>query len=146
MSATRIAVLYVLFAAIATGVNLGCQAVVLAAWDHPRAVLLALVVGTVAGMPVKYVLDKRYIFRFQAQDLGHETRMFVLYVALAGITTVVFWGSELILGAITGSDVGHLIGGGIGLAIGYAMKYRMDRAWVFVDPAATDPSTQEVTQ
>lgn len=134
MTRARLITLYLLFAAVATAVNLGCQYVVLTSWSHPRAVILALVVGTVAGMPVKYVLDKRYIFRFRAASLGHETRMFATYVAFAGLTTVVFWTCEVLAGAITGTHTGYLVGGFIGLAIGYALKYRLDRAWVFVEP------------
>lgn len=133
MSRTRLVTLYLLFAVVATAVNLGCQYAVLSSWDHPRAVLVALVVGTIAGMPVKYVLDKRYIFRFRSTSARQETRMFATYTAFAGVTTAVFWGSELLVGALTGTDAGHLVGGAIGLAIGYALKYRLDRDWVFVD-------------
>lgn len=135
MTRSRLITLYLTFAAIATAVNLGCQYVVLSSWDDRRAVLLALVVGTVAGMPVKYVLDKRYIFRFRASSVSHETRMFVTYVGFAGVTTLVFWGCELLAGVVSTTHASHLVGGFIGLAIGYAIKYRLDRTWVFVDPA-----------
>lgn len=133
MTHVRLVLLYSTFAALATGVNLLCQYAVLSSWDDRRAVLLALVVGTIAGMPVKYVLDKRYIFRFSTERLSDETRMFATYVVFAGVTTVIFWGCELLAGLIHPSNAAHLIGGAIGLAIGYTMKYRMDRAWVFVE-------------
>lgn len=136
MSHVRLVALYAAFAAIATAVNLGCQLAVLTAWNDRRAVYAALIVGTIAGMPVKYVLDKRYIFRFTTTRLSDETRMFTTYTALAGVTTLVFWGCELLAGLIRDSDASHLIGGAIGLALGYTLKYRMDRAWVFVERSA----------
>lgn len=134
MSTSRLVTLYLLFAAIATAVNLGCQQVILSRWDGERTVFAALIVGTLAGMPVKYVLDRRYIFRFTATEDTRETQMFITYAGFAGITTVIFWGCELVAGAITGTNAGHLVGGAIGLAIGYALKYRLDRKWVFVTP------------
>ncbi len=132
MTGLRIAVLYTLFAVLATAANLGAQALVLGSADGRWATWTALLVGTLVGLPVKYVLDKRYIFAFRADDAAHDARLFALYAAMAVVTTVVFWGSELLVGMITGTTAGHLVGGALGLAVGYAAKYRLDKTYVFV--------------
>lgn len=60
--ATRISLLYGLFAGVSTLVNLTSQALVMALYQGPWNVEPRL--GTAAGLPTKYLLDKRHIFRF----------------------------------------------------------------------------------
>jgi putative flippase GtrA len=62
----RIAVLYAVFAAIATAANIGCQALVIWVYKGPYAVALSILAGTAAGLPIKYVQDKRYVFRTES--------------------------------------------------------------------------------
>ena len=121
--------LYALFAAAATSVNLAVQALVLFVTD---SVLLALGAGTIAGLPVKYVLDKRYIFEFQTTGARHDGALFVLYTGFSVVTTGVFWGAEWLAHHLTSSNVVTLAGGAVGLAFGYALKYWLDARFVFV--------------
>jgi putative flippase GtrA len=131
MTRARLALLYGGFAAIATAANLGAQWLVLRPAQTEIRELAALAVGTVIGMPIKYVLDKRYIFASRAQTWRHDLRMFLLYVGTAVVTTGVFWGSELTVASITESRSALLSGGAVGLAAGYALKYRLDKQLVF---------------
>jgi len=83
------------------------------------------------GLVVKYVLDKRYIFRFRARDMAHDTRTFALYAAMGVITTVIFWGFEFGFHHVFQSKEMRYLGGVIGLAIGYLAKYHLDKRYVF---------------
>lgn len=142
MSRLHLVVLYALFAALATFANLFAQWLVLLPSHGQVRQLVALTVGTLVGMPLKYVLDKRYIFQVATTGLLHDLRLFVLYGAMAVVTTVIFWGTELAFGYFTSSRLGLLVGGAIGLAIGYVIKYQLDKKFVF-DKAV--PVAGEVT-
>lgn len=135
-AAARIAALYTLFAVVATAVNLGTQFLVMlaldAAWPSwPFTVHVALVVGTGVGLVLKYLLDKRWIFRFRAQSLTHDARTFALYTVMSLVTTVIFWGAELGFHYAFDSPGLTLVGGGLGLAVGYVIKYALDKRFVF---------------
>ncbi|SEJ39868.1 GtrA family protein [Demequina mangrovi] len=126
-----VALLYALFAAIATAVNIGTQALVDAALVHDLDLYIALVIGTVAGLVCKYLLDKRWIFGFAARSRAHEARTFVIYATFSVVTTVIFWGTELMFEAIWGTDRMRYLGGALGLALGYASKYFLDKRITF---------------
>ncbi len=131
----RIALLYTLFAAIATLVNIGSQAVAwrLAEQVFVPAVALAIgvLIGTGTGLIVKYTLDKRWIFGFHAKDRGSGVRAFVLYTLFSVVTTLVFWGFEFGAEALFGGETVRYTGAVIGLALGYAAKYRFDKHITF---------------
>ncbi len=80
----RIAVLYAVFATLATMVNIGCQALAIGLYQGQYTVPLSIFLGTAAGLPVKYVLEKRHIFRFESDNPTHDCKMFVLY-SLMGV-------------------------------------------------------------
>ena len=61
----KLVIKYTLFAIIATFVNIAAQDISIRLYDQAYAVLLSVMVGTVAGLLVKYVLDKKYIFNYQ---------------------------------------------------------------------------------
>ena len=124
-----VAALYGLFAALATAVNLGAQAVVLGLGGP---VLVALAVGTVAGLPVKYVLDKRYVFGFRTERLSQDGPVFVRYTAMSIVTTVVFWVVEWATHRVTSDTLWTLVGGAVGLVLGYLAKYHLDKRYTFV--------------
>lgn len=140
-NAARIVVLYAVFAAIATMANIGCQALVIWLYTGPRPVLMSILVGTAAGLPIKYVLEKRHIFSFHADSLTHDGRMFILYSAMGVITTALFWGVEYEFHIIFGTDAMRYVGGTIGLSLGYVIKYHLDKRFVFVSRAVADPRT-----
>lgn len=127
----RIAVLYAVFAAIATAANIGCQALVIWVYKGPYAVALSILAGTAAGLPIKYVLEKRHIFSFESDNLAHDGRMFALYSFMGVFTTALFWGVEYAFHQAFGTDAMRYLGGAIGLTLGYAIKYHLDKRFVF---------------
>lgn len=129
MAASRLAVVYALCALVSTITNIGAQDGV--TWFAPDAIVPALIVGTGVGLVVKYLLDKRYIFRFRARDAAHDGKTFVLYSVMGVATTVIFWGFELGFQSLFGTREMRYLGGIIGLAIGYVTKYHLDKRYVF---------------
>lgn len=128
----RIALLYTLLAAIAMAVNIGSQDAFLRMYGGPLHIPASVIVGTATGLFVKYVLDKRFIFHFQAQNAAHDTRTFAMYAAMGLVTTVVFWCFEFGFHILfEGSRDMRYLGGALGLAIGYAAKYQLDKRYVF---------------
>ena len=135
----RLSVLYIVFAAIATAVNIGSQALMMWGYQGPYAVALSILVGTAAGLPIKYVLEKRHIFGFESENLAHDGRLFMLYTAMGVLTTALFWGVEYAFHHVFGTDTMRYLGGVIGLALGYVVKYHLDRRYVFVHRVPTTP-------
>lgn len=127
----RLAFAYALFAAIATLVNIGAQDAALRLYGGAHAVALSVLVGTGAGLVVKYVLDKRYIFRFKTTGAAHDGRLFVLYTLMGVVTTAVFWGFEFGFEHLFHDKWLRYLGGVIGLAVGYVTKYQLDKRFVF---------------
>jgi putative flippase GtrA len=127
----QLAITYALFALVATIVNIVAQDVVTRLHDGRFALVLSMVVGTLAGLVVKYVLDKRYIFRFQARDLIHDSQTLALYTLMGLATTAIFWAFELGFAYLLESREMRYLGGAIGLAIGYVTKYHLDKRYVF---------------
>lgn len=124
--------LYALLAAIATTANIGSQDVLLRLYRGPFPVLVSVMIGTGVGLVVKYALDKRYIFHFQARNAAHDGATFVLYAAMGLLTTLIFWCFEFGFHALFGgSREMRYMGGAIGLAIGYITKYQLDKRYVF---------------
>jgi putative flippase GtrA len=90
-----------------------------------------MIVGTGVGLVVKYVLDKRYIFRFRARDAAHDGKTFFLYTVMGLATTAIFWGFELGFDYLFATKQMRYMGGVLGLAIGYLVKYNLDKHYVF---------------
>lgn len=130
-ASVKIAFLYAFLALIATGINLGAQDFSMRAYTGVYALPLSMIVGTIAGLLVKYALDKRYIFRFRARDAAHDSSTFILYGIMGLATTCIFWGVELAFNHVYGSAAMRYVGGFIGLAIGYLAKYHLDKRFVF---------------
>jgi putative flippase GtrA len=132
----KLARTYLLLALIATLFNIGVQDVFIRVYSGPYGVLLAACGGTGAGLVLKYLLDKRYIFRFRAGSVSHEGRVFVLYTVAGLATTAIFWGFEFGFDYLFGSRQARYAGAALGLAIGYLCKYQLDRRYVFRAAAA----------
>lgn len=111
--------------------NFGGQESVIRLYQGSYAVTLSMFVGTGVGLLVKYVLDKRFIFRFKAQSTAHDTQTFLLYSLMGVATTVIFWGFEYAFDFIFQTKELRYLGGAIGLAIGYLVKYWLDKRFVF---------------
>jgi putative flippase GtrA len=132
-SATKIAVLYSLFAGLSTGVNIGSQMLSMLIYNGVYSVEISIFIGTLAGLPLRYFLEKRYIFSFQSKNIKHDGRLFILYSFMGVFTTAIFWGTEYTFHLIFMTDVMRYIGGVLGLSIGYYIKYQLDKRFVFVD-------------
>lgn len=126
-----LAITYLILAVIATATNILAQDVAIRIYSGAYSVLLSVAVGTAVGLVIKYMLDKRYIFRFRARDVAHDSKTFALYTLMGVATTVIFWGFEFGFHYLFESKGMRYLGGVIGLAIGYLAKYHLDKRYVF---------------
>jgi hypothetical protein len=133
----RIALLYTAISVLATAANLGSQALVVNAYRGQHAIELSIAIGTLVGMPIKYVLEKRLIFGFVSRNLAHDGWLLVLYSSMGLITTAVFWGIEYAFHRIFLTDHMRYLGGALGLALGSFIKYHLDKRFVFVQQRLT---------
>jgi putative flippase GtrA len=129
-SSTRLAINYAIYALIATAANIGAQEIVVRLYSGAFDILASVIVGTGVGLVVKYILDKRYIFRFQARSVAHDTQTFALYTVMGLATTLVFWGFEFGFHHLFETKEMRYLGGLIGLAIGYLTKFHLDKRYV----------------
>jgi putative flippase GtrA len=130
-TAARIAAVYALVSVLATIANIGTQALSMWIYSGAYAVALSVLVGTGMGFPIKYVLEKKYVFAFKADNLGHDTRLFILYGVMGVFTTAIFWGIEFAFHHLFGTDGMRYLGGAIGLTVGSFIKYHLDKRFVF---------------
>jgi putative flippase GtrA len=115
------------------GANLAIQKAVFQFGNTGALFVLALGAGTIVGLVVKYMLDKRWIFYDFASGVKNHSRKFTLYTAMGIVTTAMFWGAETAFWLIWRTDVMRELGAVIGLTIGYIVKYNLDRRFVFTD-------------
>jgi putative flippase GtrA len=127
----RLAITYALLALVATLLNIGAQDITHHLYQGPYSLPACVAVGTGVGLIAKYMLDKRYIFRFRARDAAHDGKTFVLYAVMGLATTVIFWGFEFGFDWLFGNRPMRYVGAVLGLAIGYVVKYRLDKRFVF---------------
>jgi putative flippase GtrA len=132
-TATKIAVLYTLFAVLSIAINIGSQMLSIWIYKGQLSVEISILVGTAMGLPLRYFLEKRYIFNFTSKNLVHDGTLFVFYSAMGAITTLIFWGTEFAFHLIYDTDFMRYIGGIIGLSIGFYVKYQLDKKYVFVN-------------
>ena len=133
ISSTHLILRYVAFAILATLANLFTQRLVLdwsnSAWGFP----IAVIAGTLVGLLLKYVLDKRWIFADVSTGFKAHSHRFSLYMLMGVTTTLAFWATETAFWWIWRSDVMRETGAVLGLALGYVVKYNLDRSFVFSD-------------
>jgi putative flippase GtrA len=127
----KTALWYTLFAAIATGVNLAAQFASFFLYRGFLDLYLAMAAGTAAGLVVKYVLDKKFIFFYTCETKTEDAGKFFLYTLMGGVTTLIFWGFEIAFDHLFEGEGAKYLGAVIGLAIGYAIKYYLDKRFVF---------------
>jgi putative flippase GtrA len=124
--------LYALFALIAITVNITSQVLLIWLYNGAYALPLSVLLGTAAGLPVKYVLEKRHIFGFEADNLSYDGHIFLIYCATGVLATLLFWLIEWVFHNTFGTDAMRYFGGTIGLTLGYVVKYYLDKRFVFV--------------
>lgn len=130
-TAARTAMVYALVSVFATVANISTQAVSMWIYSGAYAVELSVLAGTATGFPIKYVLEKKHVFDFKAESLGHDTRLFILYGFLGVFTTAIFWTIEFAFHYIYRTDAMRYFGGAIGLILGSYIKYHLDKRFVF---------------
>ena len=125
------ALTYLIFAAIATAINIISQDIFIRIYSGDQAIIGSMLVGTAAGLVTKYILDKRFIFHFQTKGIRHDTKLFLTYCLMGILTTCIFWAFEFGFHLVFETKPMRYVGGVIGLAIGYCIKYRLDKRYVF---------------
>jgi len=128
-----IAVRYIFFAVVSTLINLGLQWLSFKLYNDFLALYVAMFVGTLGGLIVKYILDKKYIFYHTPKNKKDDGKKFALYSLMGVFTTVIFWGFEVGFDHFFGGEEAKYIGAIIGLGIGYIVKYKLDKRFVFKD-------------
>ena len=124
---------YIFFALVATLINLLCQDLAGRVYEGPFELYFSMGIGTLAGLAVKYVLDKKFIFFYRAKGVGDDGRKFLLYSLMGVFTTLVFWGAEIGFDFLFTTRSMRYVGAVLGLSLGYWLKYRLDKRFVFVE-------------
>lgn len=124
---------YSSFALISTLFNMLFQYFSFKLYSGFASIYLALFMGTLAGLIVKYLLDKKFIFHHVSSCTKDDVKSFGLYSLMGIFTTVIFWGMEIGFDIIFDDENAKYIGGLIGLAIGYVIKYFLDKKYVFIN-------------
>jgi len=127
----QLLLLYSFFAIISTIANITSQDISIRVYTGAYSIAISVFIGTGAGLVVKYLLDKKYIFKFKVDNLRHDSQTFVLYTLMGLLTTIIFWGFEFTFDYVYQSKEMRYLGGVIGLAIGYWIKYHLDKKFVF---------------
>lgn len=97
------------------------------------ALYVAMLIGTLTGLIIKYVLDKKFIFYHEVKDKKDDAKKFALYSVMGVFTTIIFWVTEITFHAISHDPNAKYLGAAIGLGIGYIIKYFLDKKFVFID-------------
>lgn len=124
---------YSAFAVVATLANLATQRAILQAGETAVWFAAAVAAGTIVGLVIKYLLDKRWIFQDLETGARNHARKFSLYTAVGGVTTAIFWGTETAFWLFWQTDLMRETGAILGLSVGYVVKYNLDRRFVFTD-------------
>lgn len=133
---------YAAFAVVATMANLATQRVVLQFGETGIHFAGAVGAGTVVGLILKYILDKRWIFYDLGTGVKNHGRKFSLYTAMGLVTTAIFWGMETAFWLIWQTDMMRELGAILGLSVGYVVKYNLDRRYVFTCSSFVGEATQ----
>ena len=131
MTTVHLALKYSGFAVLATLANLLAQEISIRLYADSYAVVVAMLMGTLAGWISKYLLDKNYIFDFKTSSHRQDFKKFLSYGLTGVLTTVVFWSFELGFEFFFGTKSARYLGAVIGLSIGYGIKYHLDKHFVF---------------
>ena len=124
---------YAIFALLSTALNLFCQYLSFALYDGFLSLYVAMFAGTLAGLVLKYILDKKYIFFHTPKSRADDGKKFFLYSLMGVFTTFIFWGFEIGFDMLFESKNAKYAGALVGLGIGYVVKYFLDKKFVFKD-------------
>ena len=124
---------YAFFAVLAMLANLAMQRGVLWFGDSGTVFASAVVAGTIVGLVLKYILDKRWIFGDMSVGVKAHSKRLSRYTAMGRVTTAIFWSMETAFWLVWETDAMRELGAVLGLSIGYVVKYNLDRRFVFTD-------------
>lgn len=127
----QLIVKYSFFAVLSISSNLLTQYCSFLIYDGLLSLYIAMFFGTIIGLLVKYVLDKKYIFYFKSKSKIDDGKKFLLYSIMGIVTTIIFWGTEMSFFYLFQFSGSQYLGGLIGLIIGYTVKYHLDKHFVF---------------
>lgn len=127
-----LAIKYTIFAVISTLFNLLFQYFSFLMYEGFASLYLAMFIGTLAGLVVKYILDKKFIFYHVVEDKKDDAKKFALYSLMGVFTTIIFWGTEIAFDTFFQDPNAKYLGAVIGLSIGYVIKYFLDKKFVFI--------------
>ena len=125
--------LYISFAILSTIVNLISQEICFQLYHGFFDIYVAMFFGTLNGLILKYVLDKKYIFQYQTKNIKEDGSKFFLYSLMGVFTTIIFWAFELSFDFLFDHQYAKYAGALIGLSIGYLIKYLLDKKFVFTN-------------
>ncbi len=126
------AVKYIIFAVISTLFNLLFQYLSFLVYADFGSLYVAMFIGTLAGLIIKYILDKKFIFYHVVEDKRDDAKKFALYSLMGVFTTIIFWGTEIAFDTLSQDPNAKYLGAVIGLSIGYIIKYFLDKKYVFI--------------
>ena len=75
-----IATKYIFFAIFSTSMNLLAQFLTFSLLDYSFIIYIAILNGTVAGLVVKYFLDKYYIFQINISKLSNKNTFIPMFL------------------------------------------------------------------
>lgn len=127
----KTAVKYLIFASMASVVNLFMQFVSFKFYDGPFSLYVAILCGTFWGLVTKFILDKKFIFYYETNTKKETSKKFLLYSFTGIFTTLIFWSIEIVFDYVFKGDSSKYVGAIIGLSTGYTVKYQLDKAFVF---------------
>ena len=127
-----VAIKYTIFAVISTLFNLLFQYFSFLVYEGFASLYIAMFVGTLAGLVVKYILDKKFIFYHEVENKKDDAKKFALYSLMGVFTTIIFWGTEIAFDTLSQNPNAKYLGAIIGLSIGYVIKYFLDKKYVFI--------------
>lgn len=125
--------LYVAFAVVATIVNLFTQEITSNLFHHQYEIVVSMFTGTLAGLIVKYLLDKKFIFKFSTENQKQDLTTFFFYSLMGVVTTLLFWITEYAFDMWFETKTMRYVGAVLGLSIGYVSKYYLDKKYVFIE-------------
>ena len=117
---------YIIFCIIAILINLSTQRIIMEL-VFINNYFLALLIGTLFGLVIKFILDKKYIFAYSDSSIKNNSLKFSFYSFNGILTTLLFWGTESVFFFIYKTNFAREFGALIGLTIGYFIKYRLDK-------------------
>ncbi len=122
---------YIFFAILSTIANLSIQSISFFVYKGFFEIYVALFLGTLGGLFIKYILDKKYIFYCVTVNRKEDGEKFFLYSIMGVITTLIFWAFEIGFYYIFENENAKYVGAIIGLSIAYVIKYFLDKNFVF---------------